>query len=81
MNLNCAGRQMVEVIRVRQYLNAAKTIKRGITVLCFTMGPWDIPSLGIQIPIFSGLRREITNNYVKKNTYGGKFVEKIHVGQ
>ena len=67
---------MVEVIRVRQYLNAAKTIKRGITVLCFTMGPWDISSLGTQIPIFS-VTRLIANNYVEKIICVGQFVKKI----
>ena len=88
MNLNCAGRQMVERIRVRQHLNAAKTIeRRGETVLTtvllkakFTMAPWDISSAGIHIPIFSGTGR-VTNNYMEQiicvRHFATQFVEKI----
>ena len=47
----------------------------------FTTALWDISSLGIQIPICNGTRRE-TNNYVEKIICEDEFVEKmICVGQ
>ena len=49
------------------------------------MAPWDISSVGIHIPKFSGTRR-ITNNFVEKiicvRYFATQFVEKIiYVGQ
>ena len=51
------------------------------SIKTYAMASWDITSSGIQILIFSGLRREVTNNYVMKIICVGEFVEKIHVGQ
>ena len=44
----------------------------------FTMAPWDISSLGTQIPIFS-VTRLIANNYVEKIICVGQFVKKNYL--